>query len=366
MRRAQSSLALAALALASTTCFPSSVTAYSVATGGYDPCHEEFTGRAYQNVELQWPSPTIPIPGDDTWRELAGALIKKMGLDPKQLDEAQRFMLVSLLIGARAPDTDGHSLLSLQNLRAVHGDPSPEGQYAHCLRGPDDDYGEGDAAAVTGTRVKIAETVQKAADSLAEHPDDQLIKKTIYLDFYGLVDVRVWAPAYYVGFASHTVHDSFSHAVRIESTEFRKIALVMNYIDAISYDFKEKRDGLAHSETFDKCFKDELQPLVTVADEGTAAFFTAVNAQLGGSDPSAVQAFLDEWITLEPGCDESNEWCDSAYWVELAREEQTGPYMASLFGCSASRAGTTSPNASLALFTLFVAFLITRRVGRRR
>jgi len=339
--------------------------AYSVATGGYDPCHEAFTGRAYKRVVLKWPSPTIPLPDDDTWRDLAKPLIEQMGIDPDNLVDTQKFMLVSLLIGARAPDTDGHSLFNLQNLREVHGDPSPEGQYAHCLRGPDDDYAEGNAAAVTGTRVKIGEMVQQAADSLAEHPDDQLIKKTVYLDFYGLVDVRVWAPAYYVGFASHTVHDSFSHTIRIESTEFKRIALVMNYIDAISYDFKESRDGLAHSETFDKCNKDELQPIVSVADDCTAAFFEAVNARLTGNEPDAVQAFLDEWITLEPGCDESNEWCDSADWVELAREEQTGPYMAALFGCSSSRAAETQTGACVLFGAILIAFLVTRRVGRR-
>jgi hypothetical protein len=358
--------AVALVALLAGVCAAPPTTAYSVATGGYDPCHEAFTGRAYERVALQWPSPTIPLPDDGTWRELANPLIEKMGLDPKQLDDSQRFMLVSLLIGARAPDTDGHSLFNLENLREVHGDPSPEGQYGHCLRGPDDDYAEGDAAAITGTRVKIAETVQQAVDSLSEHPDDQLIKQTVYLDFYGLIDLRVWAPAYYVGFASHTVQDSFSHTVRVEGTGFTKIALVMNYIDAISYDFKESRDGLAHSETFDKCFKDELQPLVAVADDCTAAFYTAVNALLTGADPDALQAFLDEWITLQPGCDESNDWCDSAYWVELAREEQTGPYMASLFGCTSSRAGADRTGACLAFAALLAAFLLARRSGRRR
>lgn len=340
--------------------------AYSVATGGYDPCHEAFTGRAYADTPLEWPNHSIPIPADDTWPKLADALIGKMGLDPDALDEAQRFMLVSLLVGARAPDTDGHSLFNLQNLREVHGDPSAEGQYAHSLRGPDDDHADGDAAAVTGTRVKIAQTVEEAADLLDKPLGEQLVHKTVYLDFYGLVDLRVWGPAYYVGFASHTVHDSFSHTVRIESTDFKKIALVMNYIDAISYNFDEERDGLAHSETFDKCLMEELQPLVAVADEGTAEFFGAVNARLGGGDPDAVQAFLDEWITLEPGCDASNDYCDSAYWVELAREEQTGPYMASLFGCTTSRGEAATPGATSALLGVLLAFVLSRRNGRRR
>ncbi len=46
-----------------------------------------------------------------------------------------------------------------ENLHLLHGDPSAIGQYAHCLRGPDDDFGAGDAAALMGTRELITELV---------------------------------------------------------------------------------------------------------------------------------------------------------------------------------------------------------------
>ncbi|MDJ0764958.1 MAG: hypothetical protein QNJ97_18395 [Myxococcota bacterium] len=327
--------------------------AWSVATGSTDPCHEGFTGRAYKNGALTLPDPPAALPSDNTWRKLADYLIEVTGVDPDTLDETERFVLVSLVVGARAPDTDGHSLFDLESLRKVHADPSAVGQYSHSLRGPDDDFSQGDAAAVTGTRQVIIELMDAAETYLSKAAEDQIIKTTVYLDFYGLVDLHVWAPVFHIGVAAHVVQDTFSHTIRTAADGFKRIAHVMNYIDAISSNMNPSRDGLAHSETFDDCLEPDLAPIVASADQATVAFFQAVTTQLEGTDPNGMLGFLDTWITLKQDCTEQNDYCDNAPWVAIARREQTASYLSEIFSCS-SVAPAQSPVSPISMLISMV------------
>lgn len=61
-----------------------------------------------------------------------------------------------------APDTEGHSVLNLENARELHTDPNPEGQYAHALRALDDDWDTADQSAVEGTRSAIRRELSEA------------------------------------------------------------------------------------------------------------------------------------------------------------------------------------------------------------
>lgn len=308
--------------------------AWSVSAGGTTPCHEEFTGWAYQKSAPLLSFRPSALPKDHSWRELSDYLIEIMGIESAALDETTRFMLVSLAAGARAPDTDGHSVFSLANLRKIHSDPSAASQYAHSLRGPDDDYAPGDASAVTGTRKTILVLLDDAATYLAKSPEDQLIRTTVYLDFYGLIDIEVWAPMFYIGYATHVVQDTFSHTIRIEASGFKRIAHVMNYIDAISSKMNESRDGLAHSESFDECREPDLAPVVDSAKLATESFFGAVRDRFEGAALDAPEFFLDEWVTLEQGCEKENNFCNNARWIEIARRAQTESYLSEIVSCS--------------------------------
>ena len=141
-----------------------SVLGYSIHSGLTDGCHERITRQALQMIlpDLN-PSISIPIPKSKTWRKFANGIIKAGELKeswPQLTEDRFKLMFVSILIGVRSPDTEGHAVTNLSSLRQIHADPSAEGQYAHALRGPDDDGAKGDEAAVNGTRKAIIELMQ--------------------------------------------------------------------------------------------------------------------------------------------------------------------------------------------------------------
>jgi hypothetical protein len=337
--------------------------AYSVASGVSEACHEQITARAGVDVLLDIPpAGSVQVPGGN-WKDLSKYLLEPLNLDLGAMDDTTRFLLTSLVVGSREPDTDGHSVMNIENLHQLHGDPSAVGQYTHSLRGPDDDYQAGDAAAVAGTRALIVELVEEGQGFLALPLDEQLITTEVYLDFYGQVDVKVHAPLFHAGRAAHALQDSFSHAIRSDQDQLRQVVHVMNYIDAITNDFEEERDGLAHSNSFDKCNDSAIMPLSDAAVAATADLFAAVRDQLHGLDPNATEAVLDEWLTLKSGCTSENDFCGNGHWVEIARKDQTGPYVRGLFGCATGRPiGTGAGSlASVLVLVLLAATVVLRR-----
>ncbi len=335
--------------------------AFSVLSGVSDACHETITYRAGENVVFDWPMPDGVVPEGGKLTKLSGFLLEPLNLDPDKLDPSERFMLTSLIIGARAPDTDGHSTMNLENLHRLHGDPSAVGQYAHSLRGPDDDYAEGDAAAVAGTRQLIIELVEEGLSYLELPAHDQVIKAPVYLDFYGRVKVDVWAPLYLAGRAAHALQDSFSHAIRSDEDDLQKIVHVMNYIDAISSNFNEDRDGLAHSDAMDNCFATDLTEIFDASEVATGELLVAFNDRTGGQDPEATLRVLDRWLTLKPGCSGANGFCGNERWLELARSEQTGPYIKEIFGCSTAGFGSAGDCGASFLVLFFFILVVVRR-----
>ncbi len=308
--------------------------AYSVGSGLSEPCHERMTLYAYQNYLLDFSAEQVPIPPSEAWAQLADSLIDEFDLDA--YSPHQRVVVLTMLVGARAPDTDGHAILDLVNTRQLHA--SPDLQYAHCLRAPEDDGALGDAQAVEATRQLIRLLVGLAWERASRPPEEQLVLAPVYEDYYGGFQVQVWGPGYYLGQAMHIVQDSFSHTLR--SDDLRQVLAVMNYLEAIGSDFDEQRDGLAHSDSMDAC-EGETAPLVNAAREASIEFLLAVLADFaaneGASEPSfdQLEAFLDNWLSYdagEQGCTLANDYCGS-YWLDVARLEQTGPYL----GCSTGR-----------------------------
>ncbi len=335
MRRTGQWRLLAGLVIAVCSSTPASwCVAYSVSSGLTESCHERITLRAGEALVREMPVPPGFTPPEGVWSDLAEMLLGEMSGDPQALSEHHRFMLVSLIVGVRAPDTDGHSVMNLENLHRLHGDPSAKGQYAHCLRGPDDDGAGGDAAAIVGTRQVIIELIEEGVRRYGLLMADQLINAVVYLDFYGRIELKIWAPFFFVGRALHALQDSFSHALRSDADGLRQVVHVMNYIDAIASDFNHQRDGLAHSDTLDDCSDPRAKALFEAAIEASAELLAGVLDQLEGEAPGATVQVLDDWLILKVGCTPGNDFCGNRRWVELAEEEQTGPYLSSLLGCA--------------------------------
>jgi hypothetical protein len=333
--------------------------AYTVDSGFSDPCHELMIGAAYQDFILDLPTTGMQAPPGETWRELSDFLLEHMPVNPEEVDEVKRFILVSLIVGVRSPDTDGHSVMNLQNLRKLHSDPSAEGQYAHSLRAPDDDYAEGDAAAVDGTRELILSLMAEAQRYKALPPGEQMIKAKVYFDFYGRIDVEVWAPLYFVGKAAHALQDTFSHTIRSDEDDLRKIVHVLNYIDAITDNFDEDRDGLAHSDSMDHCLSEDAADLFDSAVEATTDLFFAMREKFSGRDPDAILHVLDKWVTYKPGCTQDNQFCGNTRWLELVRKQQTQPYVEAIFGC-----GSAGPRGRM--FPLLLLILLYFKARYRK
>jgi uncharacterized protein (TIGR03382 family) len=335
---------------------PGAASAYSLKSGFTESCHEKISVGAYLEVVPRLDPEGVPIPDSEEWDKLSTGLIESLDLEaryPEIVEPEKRLILISLLIGVRAPDTEGHSVSNLRGLRRLHADPSPEGQYAHALRGPGDDGPEGDAAAVAGTREIIVGLFRDAYASTRRAPEDQIVTAHTYLDFYGRVPVEVWEPAYLLGRAVHAVQDSFAHTIR--SDDLTRVIHVMNYVDAIAGDLDEPVDGLAHSETMDACEGDN-EPVVAAALRASAETIAGGALAVRTGDAEIVSAVLDRWLVHQPGCTAANDYCGSK-WAAYARREQTGPYLEEIVGCA-----TTGGRAALPWLALLgVAWLLRRR-----
>ena len=139
--------------------------------------------------------------------------------------------------------------------------------------GANDDGPEGDEIAITGMKSAIVDLARITFESWQLPPEQQLIVVP-YFDFYGIVDIEVWAPAYYLGRALHALQDSFAHTIR--SDDLSQIRHVLNYVDAIEGHLSEARDGLPHSAHMDSCDGDTL-PIVMTAVTASAELIAAVN-----------------------------------------------------------------------------------------
>jgi len=282
--------------------------------------------------------------------------LKGFPVDVNALDESQQFMLVSLMIGVRAPDTEGHSVGNLAQLRQLHSDPSAIEQYAHSLRGPDDNGMQGNGLAVEGIRQTLRLLFHDAYLTSLNDPSDQLISAPFYMDYYGVVEVEVFAPMYLLGRAAHCVQDSFAHTIRSDQDELRKIVHVLNYVEAISTGFDEDRDGLAHSDAMDHCGVD-TDETTAAATEATTDLFVAFRELTEGRDGHAIEHLLDKWIVLRDGCDQSNNFCGNERWLKIVRAQQTKAYLS----CQTGGRGT----ASVTFLVLLAGLVLLRaRIAR--
>jgi hypothetical protein len=331
--------------------------AYQITSAFTNPCHEAISLAAYNNMLGDIDTSQVPLPKSEVWQKLARRIQQSLGVQlPTPQDE---LVLVSLVIGTRAPDTDGHSIANFVQLRAIHLAQGEE-QYHHALRAPDDDDEAGNAAAIAGTRAWIKEISRRVSASLQRPPDQQIVRVTIFLDFYGRFEVEVWEPAFLLGVAAHALQDTFTHMLRSRDT--RTVFHVLNYADPVAGEYDETRDGLAHSDALDDCSETgPVRELARSAATATEDLFRAMRAEIRENKQGELDAMLAKWLTLKPGCTIDNNYCDCP-WLDTAKRKLSGPYL-----CQAADEPISDPWRQLVLpwaLLFFAGLLLARRLRR--
>lgn len=326
---------------------------FALRTAFTDPCHESLALYAWSRYLVDLPLGGVPVPADGAWRAVADELARTYELQPES--DAERLVLVSLLLGVRFPDSEGHALTDLENIRVVHA--HPDAQAPHTLRHPADDGPEGNARALAAARAFIRAQVEEARTRLQRPGPEQLLTVDAVLDHYGPVPVHTWAPAFHLGQALHAVQDSFAHSLR--DADNQRVFHVMNYVEAIDGTLVEARDGLPHSQTMDTCGVGNA-PLVQAAADASLDFVVAaLGDELLEGRPGAVDAVMDRWMTPAAAtCTRENAYCD-APWLGFASRDFTRPYLSRAFGCSAAGGGS-------ALCSLLALLGLRRRRPRAR
>lgn len=342
----------------------SPVGAYTIQSGLTEGCHERITAEAFVAF-LDAPAwAEVVVPEGDTWRKLAQPLNQWLldeALIEEDLPESELFILFSLVVGVRAPDTNGRSSSDLATQRSIHASPHPEAQYVHGLRAPEDDEPGGSQAAVSGTRASIRRSFADAAAAWRESSVDQISSAPFTIDFYDLLPVEVWQPGFLLGEAAHALQDTFAHAIRSEALDYREIVHVLNYVDAIYKDFSEPRDGIAHSRHLDKCDAADVGALRAAADAAMEDLLSAfLQTRVGES--TAIDDLLDGWVTLQEGCSFENDFCDNASAVAIARQDPTGPVLPKWMTCSAR--AEAPPSTWLPIPAICVLLWVAARLRR--
>jgi len=265
--------AIALYAVALWVVSPGTARSYSLATTISESCHERITaGSVALLLEFADLGERLEVPDDPLLRRLLDG-VQFAELD--SLSDGGRFVLLSLIVGVRSPDTEGHSTLNLSALRRLHADPDARGQYAHALRGPGDDGVAGDIAAVDGTVAAIVDELRLGAE--ATRDDGAIVSKPFFIEHYGQVNIPVVALAWHVGRAVHALQDAHAHMVW--DADVRHVVHVLNYVDAVEGRLEAGRDGMAHSDALDDCGRSDVAPLVRHATERTAALLGATLAR---------------------------------------------------------------------------------------
>ncbi|TPV95331.1 MAG: hypothetical protein B7733_10800 [Myxococcales bacterium FL481] len=340
---------LAATSVASSS---TSAWAYYVGTGVTPDCHERLTIDALLEVVDEIEPGLIVMASSELSQNLTRYVATRYGLE--HLEERHQQLAMVLFVGVRDLDTGGGAALNVVNLRHEHG--GRHQQHAHCTRNEDDDYAAGDAVAVAGCRDGIVKNANRSWRASLRPAPDQIIDVPFVLDFYGGVDLPVWAPGFLLGRALHGLQDSFSHTLR--TRDYRRITHVMNYTDAIGpvEDYDEARDGLRHSVAMDACSDDNAE-IVRATRQATVEMIRAVASEWTTATQGAALTVVDRWIQYEPGC-EYPDYCDSP-WLDYAQSDESYPFT----GCST--ASDATPDGGGLGLVILVGLGLGRRRGRR-
>jgi MYXO-CTERM domain-containing protein len=286
---------------------PATVHAYTLASPITTGCHERLTSAALRQVRADLAIPPLPPLSADEQ-----ALIADLPFLPEP--DMRDLAAAALLLGVRDNDLKGNDIKGGVDLVQVHGDPAS--QREHCLRAPHDDEPGGAAPALSACRDFIRDTALAALEGLDATglPDPTRITSlAVSLAIRGRIDTRL--PAFYVraGQAMHALQDSFTHTFRI--ADGTRVTAVLNWVDFAEEQLVERRDGPAHLIALDACeHLDAMRDarLKLAAQHSAALLHTLLDPRRSPADKAtAIDATLNDAITLEPGCTFDNLWCDA-------------------------------------------------------
>lgn len=349
--------------------------AYTIGSAFTHSCHERMSATAVAlYLESLGNDVVVSLPANDAWK-VAAQDIRRLLADTDRVaplletDEGL-FIAFSMLSGLRFPDTYGYSVTDVNAARRVHGDLTPQTQYAHALRAATDEGDSGDLSALNGVRDTMDLYVSEMVRLLDAPPQQQLLESYVYLDHYGRTEIEVWGPAWLLGQGLHALQDSFSHSIRSE--DGAHVLHVLNFVDAYRGDLHHD-DGLAHSTGMDDCDREEVSALVVAARDRSLALVSAVEKLRAGDGGQALLAGLSDcapdrlgdaecgWFAYYPQCKERIErgeglegtccsretrFCDSPL-LHTIEETPTEPYVGAALGCQSARCQTSSGLSAL-------------------
>ncbi len=314
--------------------------AFTIGTAYTEPCHESITLEAINFEQVEALTQDLVLPDSDEWLAVADTL---PFVNSQNRSLETKYVLMSFLIGVRAPDVEEASALDLSALRQIH--LANDKQAEHCLRKSEHDGEPGNYRAVESCRDAIAHSLEQARESFSREPIGQNVRRSLQLNFYGPVQTSVWAPAYWLGRAAHTVQDGFSHAIRSEN--LREIYHVLNYIEVPGEDYEEHRDGFAHSSNADDCTSTtEHRQLALEAQIATRALFDNFYDVVLEDSSRNIDNFLVTWFDVDTNCGLDNAMCDTP-WQNHA--EVHGNQL----GCSNTKRGFSLIGTLLTMLYLF-------------
>jgi len=334
--------------------------AYEIGGRFGNSCHEEIGAQAFiEIIELLAANEdVIELPTDKVTRKLTDRIHERFtSLTGMKLTEKQAFMLMSMMVGVRAPDTDGHASANLAHTRAEHSNPEDDAQYVHFCRGKDDNYQAGNIRAAEQSAALFKEHVKKARHYQSIDSITYNFTQELYIDYYGMVDLNVNAVAFYAGVAAHTIADSFSHTIRSQADGFKKVIMVMNYIEAIYPNYDEERDGVRHSNGTDECDEKENLPIVEAAKRATQEYADAFIEYYKSGDESYLDQFCEQWFSLRNDCYNNYALCDSESWYQNAKHDATHAYLE----CSTSTRSPATPFSLPTIILLISGVLYLRK-----
>lgn len=350
--------------LAGLLCAPSAQ-AFQILTAASSPCHERLTvgGFGLQAEPfgtavglrvfdaLLARAETVGLPNDKATRGFIEDVRDTYGVAVDTPRE--RWLVASIIAGAREPDTRGFAVVSFNELRTTH--IKDELQAPHSLRRVTHDGVEGNERAITAARGHLTVRLKEAHDSFWS--EDPRLKTRWTFAFYGEVEVRVFEPAFRLGQMAHTLQDAFTHTLRNPDLE---IVTVLNFVDASLGRLDEAVDGLNHSDRLDECDVSNAfdRERIEAARDATASMLVAVSDVLANQtlDTAPVDAVLDVAYAYAPGCTLANDYCGTD-WLEPARSKLTGPVDLSVCATSPGRA----PVGFAWLSLLLAGVALTRR-----
>ena len=135
----------------------------------------------------------------------------------------------------------------------------------------------------------------------------------VYVSIAGEVSPEL--PVFYVkmGQALHALEDGFTHTYR--SADGTRVTVMLNWIDFVSANFDEARDGPPHRVELDDCNNhvptiDRNYALAVAAS--TELLASAADPTLSRAQKLArFSAVLTKYFTFEPGCTADNDWCSA-------------------------------------------------------